>query len=141
MFNAEDHARIFDLNARYCLSVDERRFEDWADCFTPDGVFDAPGLGRFQGRRELIRCVADYGTMLGDARQRHLITNISLRLEAERGAGVSNFTLYVTRDGATQFMGVGTYRDELRKVNGEWYFHSREVSLDTNPPGNVVIQK
>jgi 3-phenylpropionate/cinnamic acid dioxygenase small subunit len=141
MFNAEDRARIFDLNARYCLSVDERRFDDWASCFTPDGVFDAPPLGRFQGRAELIRCVAEYAKALGDARQRHLITNISLDLEAERGTGVSNFTLYVTRNGATQFMGVGTYRDELRKLKGEWYFHNREVSMDTNPPGNIVVRK
>jgi hypothetical protein len=109
--------------------------------FTRDGVFDAPGLGTFQGREELIRCVADYAKLLGDARQRHLISNISLDLLAEHGSGVCNLTLYVTRNGATQFMGVGTYYDELRKINGDWYFYKRAVNMDTNPPGHVTFQK
>jgi 3-phenylpropionate/cinnamic acid dioxygenase small subunit len=140
MVNIEDRETIHDLNARFCHSLDQARFEQWARCFTPDGVF-ASALGSFQGRQALIDFAKGYHETLGGAQQRHIVSNISVNLEGARGTAVSTLTLYVTREGATQFLGVGIYEDELVKIDGEWLLAKRQVSLDTQPAGNVVLSR
>jgi 3-phenylpropionate/cinnamic acid dioxygenase small subunit len=140
MFRIEDREQIRELNARFCHSLDEARFEDWARCFAPDGVFTS-ALGTFQGRRALIDFAQGYYETLAGARQRHIVCNLSVDLNGARAIAVATLTLYVTREGATQFLGVGLYHDELVKIDGEWFLARREVSLDTQPAGNVVTSR
>ena len=52
--------QIRQLYARYAHSVDEGRFEDWADLWTADGVFEATGMGTFVGRENMIAMLADF---------------------------------------------------------------------------------
>ena len=43
---ASEKAAIAELIARYNFVIDHNDFQGWADCFTPDGVFDGM-IGRF----------------------------------------------------------------------------------------------
>jgi hypothetical protein len=136
--NYEDREKVRELYARFCFSIDEGRYEEWVNTFTPDGVFDSPVAGRHAGHdglRKFTQALA--ASDMGKARQRHLVTNLILSLEGDRGIGLSNLTVYVTRDGVTSLMLIGGYRTQLRKVNGEWYFLNVTPFVDTKTTVNL----
>jgi 3-phenylpropionate/cinnamic acid dioxygenase small subunit len=135
MFNYEDREKVRELFARFCHSIDEGRYEEWVGTFTPDGVFDSPVAGRHAGRAGLLKFTRDLAASdMGKATQRHLVTNLIISLEDDRGTALCNLTVYVTRDGATSLLLVGGYNTELRKVGGEWYFLKVTPFVDTKVP-------
>jgi 3-phenylpropionate/cinnamic acid dioxygenase small subunit len=135
MINYEDREMVRELYSRYAHTLDEGRNEEWVDCFTPDGVFDSPWVGRHAGRENLLAMVsASAGTELGRVKQRHLMANISLDLEEDQGTGTCNFTYYWTREGKTELIAIGVYQDSLRKIDGRWRFARRLIRLDSERP-------
>jgi 3-phenylpropionate/cinnamic acid dioxygenase small subunit len=139
MFNLEDREKVRELFARFCHSIDEGRYEQWVNTFTPDGVFDSPVAGRHAGRDGLLRFTRNLASSeMGKVKQRHLITNLSMSLEADRGTTVCNLTVWVTRDGATTLLLVGGYNTRLRKMDGEWYFENVTPFVDTKTAVNAA---
>jgi 3-phenylpropionate/cinnamic acid dioxygenase small subunit len=138
MFNAEDREKVRELHARYAHTIDEGRFEDWAACFTDDGIFETKALGRFVGREALVAMARDFRVALKGAQQRHIIDNVGFQLDGDAGVGTCNLSHYITRDGVTELNGVGVYHDQLRRVGGEWYFASRIVVFDTDQGAEVT---
>ena len=137
MFNLEDREKVRELHARFALSFDEGRYEEWINCYTPEGVFDSPWVGRHAGREGLRKFTQDIAASnLG--KQRHIITNLCLNLESDYGTGVCNLTVYVTRDGITQLLLIGGYNTTLRKIDGEWYFASVVPFVDTKKPADFA---
>ncbi|HEV3109048.1 MAG TPA: nuclear transport factor 2 family protein [Candidatus Binataceae bacterium] len=135
MFNHEDREKVRELFARFCHSIDEGRYEEWVGTFTPDGVFDSPVAGRHAGREGLLKFTRELtASEMGKARQRHLVTNLIMSLEPDRGTALCNLTVYVTRDGVTSLLLVGGYNTQLRKVGGEWYFLNVKPFVDTKVP-------
>ena len=45
-----DREEVRALHARYCLTIDAGRYDEWIDCFTGDGVFESPRFGKHRGR-------------------------------------------------------------------------------------------
>lgn len=123
----EEREEIRELYARYALSIDDGRWEEWVECFTTDGVFESPRFGAFAGRDELRRFVNLYRTSLGGSRARHIVANVSFALEGGRGQGSCSFIYYHVEAGKPQLVAVGTYRDDLRQENGRWFFARRRV--------------
>jgi 3-phenylpropionate/cinnamic acid dioxygenase small subunit len=132
MFNIEDREKVRELFARFCHSIDDGRYEEWVGTFTPDGVFDSPVAGRHAGREGLLKFTrALAASDMGEVKQRHLVTNLSLSLEADRGTAHCNLTVWVTRAGVTSLLLVGGYDTQLRKIDGEWYFLNVTPFVDT----------
>ena len=52
ILTVEDRLELLDLLARYNHLFEERRAEEWAELFIPDGVFDGPA-GLATGHKEL----------------------------------------------------------------------------------------
>jgi SnoaL-like domain len=139
MFNYEDREKVRELFARFCHSIDEGRYEEWVGTFTSDGVFDSPVVGRHAGREGLLKFTRDLAaSSMGEVKQRHLVTNLIMKLEANRGTTLCNLTVYVTRDGVTQLLLIGGYRTELRKIDGEWYFVNVTPFVDTKTPAPLA---
>ena len=68
------------------------------------------------------------------SRTRHLITNIEIapgQVPSELQVS-SNFIVYRTRAETEQDFYVGTRRDLLRRMDGEWKLAGRKVILDQN---------
>jgi uncharacterized protein (TIGR02246 family) len=126
----EDREEIRELYARYALTIDNGAYEDWIDCFTEDGVFESSRLGIHSGREGLRGFTAIYRESLGGAQVRHVITNVTFKLEGEYGTGTCYLVYYHCKDGRVQQAAVGHYQDTLRKSGGRWRFASRKVSLD-----------
>jgi hypothetical protein len=65
---------------------------------------------------------------------RHVFSNLDIKLDGDRAQAEYYVSVYVTRDGVTQLLGIGASRDELRKIGGTWLFYSRKVTFDTKKP-------
>jgi uncharacterized protein (TIGR02246 family) len=121
----EDMEEVRELYSRYALSWDENRTDELAGCFTPDAVFESQ-RGRFEGRDAILENMANVGKALGDACQRHVTTNVNVRLEGDRGKGTAYFIYCVGRAGKLEVTAFGKYEDELRRQDGRWFFCARK---------------
>jgi hypothetical protein len=131
---ADDREEIRELYARYAFTIDHGPYEDWVKCFTPDGVFDSPRLGRHEGHEALRKFTVMYKHSAGDALVRHMITSVTFRIEDDRAMGGCYLNYYHVKGGKATLEALGRYQDELRKVNGEWLFQYRRVYIDGHGP-------
>jgi ketosteroid isomerase-like protein len=136
----EDREAIKDLYTRFAEAADDDRFDDWAATFTPDGSMFSPShpAGRVTGHDQLRAMVSGNAAYLreqGIVKQRHINANFRISVEGDRAWGSCAILYYwLHPTGVTELVGIGGYRDELRKVDGEWFFVSREGSFDRDPP-------
>ena len=126
----EDREEIRELYARYAFTINDGRYDEWINCFTPTGVFDSPHLGRHEGHEALRKFTATYNGSRGDAQARHMMTNVTFRIEGDMAKGGCYLTYYHCKNGKAILQAIGRYRDELRKLDGEWLFQYRCVSID-----------
>ena len=122
--SAADRLEILDLAARYNHLMDSRDAEGWAECFTPDGVFDGGARLQASGRAELVAFMERL--IARDIPAVHWNNNIVI----EGSGDAASMTLYLLvielRDGpvATHF---GVYHDELIRTPGGWRFQRRRL--------------
>lgn len=115
-----DRMDIHDLFARYCFLVDENRADEWVALFTPDGVFDVPGLARMEGR-EQVRRIIEMVSANSKGKWRHQLTNILAEPAAD--ADSATFKIYGLVTDWSGNGAVSTFNDysgKLRKIDGEW---------------------
>jgi 3-phenylpropionate/cinnamic acid dioxygenase small subunit len=130
MSEVEDREQIRELYSRYAITIDEGDSDNWVKCFTEDGVFESPRLGRHSGQQGLRKFTGIYKDSLHGAQVRHVISNLSLQLEGNHGTGICYLTYYHSKAGKSELAAVGGYRDTLQKVDGRWLFASRKVFID-----------
>ena len=126
----EDREEIRELYARYAHTIDEGRFDEWIQCFTDDGVFESPRFGKHSGREGLRRFCAIYKDSLGGAKPFHQMTNVLFKIEGEHASGCCYLTYYHCKQNKASLSAAGHYNDVLRKVDGQWRFQSRKVTID-----------
>ena len=133
----QDHEDIRQLLARYNFAIDLGATADWAACFTPDGVFECVGLpegsplgGRYVGCDALeAYAVTHLGIHKG--RARHWNWNLLLDGDGDD----ATLTCYLNVQSAGQgdrakLRATGIYRDTLKRVDGQWRFASRQITID-----------
>jgi hypothetical protein len=136
----EDREAIKDLYSRFAHAADDDRFDDWAETFTPDGSMYSPShpSGRVSGREQLRAMVSGNSAYLreqGILKQRHINANFRLSVEGDRARGSCVILYYwLHPTGVTELVGIGSYRDVLHKIDGDWYFERRDGSFDRDPP-------
>lgn len=130
-----DEEAIRRLLARFVQLRDDKRFEEWAALFLPDGVFT-------YGSVVLVGPAAirdDVSRLLAGDRGKHLCTNSVIDVDGERARVVSDFVKLRPAAGPAaagyEIQVMGRYEDELRVVDGEWRFSRRDVRLAGDAPG------
>ncbi len=126
----EDREQIREIYSHYAFTIDHGPYEEWVKCFTQDGVFESPRFGRHAGHEGLRRFTSIYKESMGGAQVRHMMTNVTFRVEGDRATGGCYLTYYHCKNGKATLEALGRYEDRLRKVNGEWLFESRKVFID-----------
>jgi hypothetical protein len=127
----DDLLQIQQLYARYAWALDDRRDEDWLQCFTEDGTVESTQFGRFQGREELRRFLIKYQNAFKTMQLRHLNSNLLIDISGDQAEGRCYLVLYSSRRGKGDINAIGIYRDELHQVgDGRWLFASRRVTWD-----------
>jgi len=130
MMEIEEREQIRELYVHYALTIDADRREDWVACFTEDGVFESRRLGRHAGRDQLMAFTRLYKEHQAGAQVRHVVNNISIKLDGDHATGACYLTYYQTKNGKTELAAIGGYNDRLRKVDGQWLFEYRKVFVD-----------
>ena len=111
--------------AAYTQALDDGRTDDVVRTYCPDGTFDMPGMGTFEGHDALREA---YEGWKPRRPQRHLVVNTLLsEWDDDEATATSDVVLILEgKEGwAVQF--VARYRDTLHHDDGTWRFHRRQV--------------
>jgi hypothetical protein len=130
-----DREAIRSLPLRYCHCVWQKDLDGYANLFTEDGSFatNDPSLPRAQGREALRSMI---GGQLDVSKPRPFIHNHVIDLLGpDRAKGTCYVEVKLLRDGKKWLMS-GWYDDQYAKVNGEWKFKSRQITVDSFAPAS-----
>ncbi|MSQ26432.1 MAG: nuclear transport factor 2 family protein [Dehalococcoidia bacterium] len=134
----EDERDIGDVFSRYSHTIDYGRQEEWADCFTEDGVFDVftvdgRKVHKEHGRGELFRYLG--GKKLPPQRyDKHVLAAPLIDVKGSTAKAQSYFIMFSSVAGSAPFIGVyGRYKDTLVKEGGRWYLKERLAEVERTP--------
>ncbi len=138
------------INALISASVralDERRLDDWADCFASEAAYTV--IPRSNLEKNLPLCVMADETKarirdrvlfvreiwkenFTDYVPRHLYTVLGATGDSRELSVASNIAIYATEpDGRTLLLAVGEYRDIIVRESDRLLLRRRQVVLDT----------
>ena len=129
--SVQDRLLIDDLFIRYTCALDAGDVETVVGCFAEHGSLESPAVGKCTGRaaiREFARRFARFrerGSQL-----RHIISNLRIEVDGDKGSAQCYLVVFLTRNGASRMLAPGSYDCELAKVQGQWLFQRRVVTMD-----------
>ena len=123
--SVEDRLAILELAARYSHAFDYGDVDAWTQTFTEDGVL-TDGERSATGR-EGLRAFAE-GSGTGEHPTRHWTNNHVIEGDGDT-ATHSSYIMVLNKSGPI-IIGVGIYHDKLKKVDGEWKFVRRHVTVE-----------
>ena len=124
--STQDLVEIQQLYAKYNHAIDSGNAEEWADTFTPDGVFN----GRFTGREALMGFIKTWKERMNGGNRRHWNSNLSIRGTSEAATGAVYLMLMDVSTKPASIASTGMYADELVKTPAGWRFKNRVVKVD-----------
>ncbi len=111
--------------ARYTHALDDGRTDDVVATFCPDGVFDMPGTGTFEGHDTLRET---YTGWKPTRPQRHLVLNTEITdWDDHEARAVSDVVLILSGSSGWSVQFVARYHDTLHHGDDGWRFHRRTV--------------
>ena len=114
----EDTEAIKKLKARYWYYVDNKQWDNLADCYAEDVVFESPQLGKMEGRDFIIKVLKRVLRNIKTAHQGH---NPEIEIHSDTTAwGRWALNDHVETSDNRYFKGHGTYEDEYVKDSGSW---------------------
>ena len=127
----EDRLAISDLFTRYTCALDAGDVDTLVDCFTEDGALVSPAVGAHAGRSAIRAFAERFARFRANGSQlRHVISNLMMQVDGERGHATCYLTVFLTRDGSSRLLAPGVYDCELHKTDGVWRFRNRVVRHD-----------
>jgi len=124
MSDEEDIRRLI---ASYAQLVDDRKYDDWTNLFTPNGTFK-PGSGEPRVGHDAIRSYihAGHGAQ-PERRTKHLAFNSIIEVHGEEATAVSDYFVFARIGDQGQWTAStsGRHDDRLVKVKGRWLFAER----------------
>lgn len=129
------YARVQHFYAWQMQAIDERRFEEYANTFTQDGVFQhSPKQAAAQGRAEIVKVLVDFHRRFDDdpVQRRHWFNHVKLELLDDGSVGSTVYALVVTtRPGGKPEIAPSCVVHDVLVQDGEAvYTRSRRVSHD-----------
>ena len=127
---------IRDVMAKYNHSGDSLRAEDFAACFTEDGILESAAEGGFHyaSRAEILAWQTSWRsgppsveTPRGAKFVRHNLTTSRIELTGPDSAKARTYWVVMTDIGPDH---CGVYTDVFRKVGGEWLIAHRKVRTE-----------
>ncbi len=117
------------LLARYCRYLDDSRFDEWTQLFTPDGLW-VLGEREYCGREAMHAYMRQLRRDRPAWRTRHVCTNLVIELDGARGGVTSDLAL-LAREGDAPWAvtSLGRYYDRivLQPDTASWQFEERRL--------------
>ena len=132
---AQDYAEIQNLYAYYNMCSDAGDADGYAACFTDDGVLCIENFDMtVKGRDNLCAFKQQDKARRGDKYRRHWNSGLYLeRLDGDTIRGRCYLHAYNGEPGKLPALAdVGVYEDTLVKVEGEWKFANRIITMDAS---------
>jgi 3-phenylpropionate/cinnamic acid dioxygenase small subunit len=125
---SEEKDAVRELLAEYCFRLDDGRFAEMAALFTEDGTWDT-AFGRAVGRAAIAELARSLRERAGTDRPRavHLVTNIVIALDGERGNVRSNWMVMQNDAAGPKIGSGGAYLDEIVKAAEGWRIRYRKI--------------
>jgi SnoaL-like domain len=128
-----DEVLIRQTLARFCLLIDDGRFDELTEWFTADGTVIVRGAS-FVGRDAIRNWLS--ASNPPDKRGKHLTTNIVVDVDGDHADCAADFLFLNFVDGQLNPAFVGRYADQLVRVEGRWLFKSRTIAILPPPDAN-----
>ena len=140
---------IRDTMAKYNVSGDRLKVEDYVACFTEDGVIQserAPGdfIFRYAGRAEILAWQTRWrnrepgqDTVHGASFVRHNLSTSKIDLTGPATARARTYWVAWTDIGPDHS---GVYIDDFAKVGEEWLIALRRVRRDWSAPNSLFVR-
>lgn len=119
----EDRLAIMELVARYNRALSGRDADAAAATFAEDGVLEATGQAGLKGRAAVAQMVRALPT----EDVHYWTTNFII----DGNTHQANSRAYFASLRGNQVVSTGTYADTVAKIDGEWRFVRRQLSLDS----------
>ena len=120
----EDVEAIKKVKIKYWNSLDDKRWDDLADCFTEDFVYESLARGKVEGRDKFMELVTKGLEHAVTVHQGH---NPDIELTTDTTARARWAINYYEKYPDRFVRGYGYYEDQYVKHNGNWKIKS---SLD-----------
>ena len=120
-----DREAIRDLARRYAHHVWRKEVPEAIGLFTEDGEMDTGDAPAIKGRAALLEA---YQGMLGDAQLQPFVHNHVIEVRGDDATGTCYLDLRASMEGRSM-IGSGYYDDRYARVDGEWKFRSRKLTL------------
>jgi 3-phenylpropionate/cinnamic acid dioxygenase small subunit len=132
----DDVSQVRRLLALYCDLMDDRRYQEWSELFTADGVWELGG----KQHRGPAETKAYMDQLLRDRpgrRTRHINTNQVIELDGAQGRVTSDYAMLSSEPEGAPWTAVfiGRYFDRVvRKPDGSgWQFAERRLGTADAP--------
>ena len=117
------------LLARYCRYLDESRFDEWTQLFTPDGLW-VLGEREYRGRDAMHAYMRQLRQDRPAWRTRHVCTNLVIEVDGSQGRVSSDLALHAREgDAPWAVISLGRYYDRIVLQPGSetWQLEERRL--------------
>jgi hypothetical protein len=134
MSDATDRLEITELLNRHQIYIDLADAERYAGLYAPDGAYESP-FASATGRTDIAKMFRSLGTSGFTTNKRHFTGPGMIDVEQGRATALSYWWVADYANDHPTVFATGTYKDELRKVDGVWAIARRVQSMDSGKAG------
>ena len=129
-----DRIEIIDLLDRHQIYIDLKEPDRYASLFAPDGRYESP-FSSARGTQEIAAMSRGLEASGFTRNSRHYTGPAMIDLDGDKATALSYWWVakYAEAD-KTTVLATGTYRDELRRINGQWKIVHRVLTADAPEP-------
>ncbi|MBP8926494.1 MAG: nuclear transport factor 2 family protein [Pseudomonadales bacterium] len=130
-----DIEAIKQLKARYCFSVDAGDWDTLEQLWTEDACCDYGFFGRFEGRTRIMDVFFRQLVANATSFNAHMVHNPVIEIDGDTATGAWYLTAQTIIQPQNQAIwAMGVYRDEFRRVDGNWKIAALNVEFKYYTP-------
>jgi len=130
--STRDRLEILELMNRHQIYIDLKDAERYGGLYAPEGHYESP-FASARGREEIVAMTRHLGADDFTKNKRHYNGPVMIDLDGDNATALS---YYWVADYTSQpaVFATGTYRDVLRKIDGQWKIVHRVLTVDVPEP-------
>jgi hypothetical protein len=129
---SRDRIEILELLNRHQIYIDLKEPERYGSLFAADGRYESP-FASARGRDEIVAMSRGLEASGFTKNNRHYTGPAMIDIDGDKATALSYFWVANYAD-KTTVLATGTYRDELRKIGGQWKIVHRVMTGDAPEP-------